>query len=58
MQTQIPPDRLSRVSSYDWMGSVAFLPAGFALVGPVSDGDRDLDDALVQRRDRPDSRPR
>jgi len=37
MQTQIPPDRLSRVSSYDWMGSVAFLPAGFALVGPVSE---------------------
>ena len=50
MQTQIPPDRLSRVSSYDWMGSVVFLPAGFALVGPVSDGDRHLDDALVQRR--------
>ena len=36
MQTQIPPDRLSRVSSYDWMGSVAFLPLGFALAGPVS----------------------
>jgi MFS family permease len=37
MQTEIPPDRLSRVSSYDWMGSVAFLPAGFALAGPVSE---------------------
>jgi predicted MFS family arabinose efflux permease len=36
MQTEIPPDRLARVSSYDWMGSVAFLPAGLALAGPVS----------------------
>ena len=36
MQTEIPPDRLARVSSYDWMGSVAFLPAGLALAGPVA----------------------
>src|SRR5581483_7710709 len=37
LQREIPPDRLSRVSSYDWMGSLAFLPAGLALAGPVSD---------------------
>ena len=36
LQQQIPEDKLSRVSSYDWMGSLAFLPAGFVLAGPVS----------------------
>lgn len=32
----IPPAALSRVSSYDWMGSLALLPVGFALSGPVA----------------------
>ena len=32
----IPPDALSRVSSYDWMGSLALLPLGFAVSGPVA----------------------
>jgi MFS family permease len=36
MQREVPPDRLSRVSSYDWFGSLVFLPIGFALSGPIS----------------------
>jgi len=32
----IPPQALSRVSSYDWMGSLALLPLGFALAGPLA----------------------
>jgi MFS family permease len=30
---RIPPHALSRVSSYDWMGSIALLPFGYPLVG-------------------------
>ena len=33
---RIPPHLLSRVSAYDWMGSLAFLPLGYLLTGPVS----------------------
>jgi MFS family permease len=33
---RIPPQRLSRVSSYDWTVSVGLLPVGYALAGPVS----------------------
>jgi MFS family permease len=36
MQRQVPPDVLSRVSAYDWFGSLVFLPIGYALVGPVT----------------------
>jgi predicted MFS family arabinose efflux permease len=32
----IPPHALSRVSAYDWMGSTALLPLGFAFAGPVA----------------------
>jgi hypothetical protein len=32
----IPPHALSRVSSYDWVGSLALLPVGFALAGPLA----------------------
>jgi hypothetical protein len=32
----IPADSLSRVSSYDWMGSLALLPLGFAIAGPIA----------------------
>jgi predicted MFS family arabinose efflux permease len=32
----IPPQALSRVSAYDWMGSLALLPLGFAIAGPVA----------------------
>jgi hypothetical protein len=36
MQREVPAAVLSRVSSYDWFGSLVFLPIGFALSGPVS----------------------
>jgi MFS family permease len=36
LQREIPPNALSRVSAYDWFGSTATLPIGFALVGPIS----------------------
>ena len=32
----IPPQALSRVSSYDWVGSLALMPLGFALAGPLA----------------------
>ncbi len=32
----IPPAALSRVSSYDWMGSLALLPIGFVAAGPLA----------------------
>ena len=32
---RIPPHLLSRVSAWDWMGSLALLPLGYLLVGPV-----------------------
>ena len=34
---RIPPDKLSRVTSYDWMISFALLPAGYVLAGPLAD---------------------
>src|SRR5262245_10834894 len=36
LQQEIPERSLSRVSSYDWLGSLAFLPLGFVLAGPVA----------------------
>ena len=33
---RIPPDKLSRVSSYDWMVSLALLPLGYVLAGPLA----------------------
>jgi MFS family permease len=36
LQQEIPERSLSRVSSYDWLGSLAFLPLGYALAGPVA----------------------
>ena len=32
----IPPHALSRVSSYDWMGSLALLPVGYFVAGPLA----------------------
>jgi MFS family permease len=37
LQERIPAAALSRVSSYDTLGSFVFMPVGFALAGPVSD---------------------
>jgi MFS family permease len=36
LQQQVPPEALSRVSSYDWLASLVFQPLGFAVVGPVA----------------------
>jgi len=36
MQREIPREALSRVTAYDWFGSIATLPVGFALAGVVS----------------------
>ena len=37
MQQEIPPAALSRVYSYDMLGSIAFVPIGLAVAGPVAD---------------------
>jgi hypothetical protein len=34
---KVPPHLLSRVSAYDWMGSLALLPFGYLLAGPVGE---------------------
>ncbi len=35
LQREIPADRIARVSSLDWMASLALLPVGMALTGPA-----------------------
>ena len=37
MQQEIPPDKLSRVYSYDALGSIALAPVGYALAGPAAE---------------------
>lgn len=37
MQRTVAPEMISRVSSYDYLGSLAFFPAGLALAGPLAD---------------------
>ena len=37
MAERIPPHALSRVSSYDWMGSLVLLPVGFLVAGPLAE---------------------
>lgn len=34
---RIPPHLLSRVSAWDWMGSLLLLPVGYLLAGPVAE---------------------
>lgn len=36
MQREIPANVLSRVSAYDWFGSLVLFPIGMAIVGPVA----------------------
>ena len=36
VQRTIAPDKLARVGAYGWMGAMVFLPAGYALAGPVA----------------------
>jgi hypothetical protein len=33
----VPHESLSRVSAYDWFGSLAFQPLGLAIWGPISE---------------------
>ena len=37
LQSEVPQDVISRVSSYDWAISLVFMPIGFALWGPISE---------------------
>ncbi len=37
MQQQVPEEKLSRVYSYDALGSVALVPVGLAVIGPIAD---------------------
>ena len=36
LQRHVPPAALSRVSAYDWFGSLAFQPIGLVLAGPAA----------------------
>jgi len=36
LQRNVPEHALSRISSFDWLGSVGLNPLGFALIGPLS----------------------
>jgi MFS family permease len=36
LQQHVPAAVLSRVSAYDWLGSVALVPLGYALAGPLA----------------------
>jgi MFS family permease len=33
---RVPPDKLSRVTSYDWMVSLGLVPIGYVLAGPAA----------------------
>jgi MFS family permease len=37
MQREVAPSMISRVSAYDYLGVLAFYPAGLALAGPLAD---------------------
>ena len=50
MQREVAPEMISRVSSYDYLGSLAFYPAGLALAGPLADAFGVDDRAVDQRR--------
>jgi predicted MFS family arabinose efflux permease len=36
LATGVPPEALSRVSSFDWMGSLGLAPVGLILAGPIA----------------------
>lgn len=36
LQARIPSQALSRVSSYDWLGSLVLQPVGYLLAGPIA----------------------
>jgi len=37
MQQEIPAEKLSRVYSYDALGSIGLVPVGYAIAGPIAD---------------------
>jgi hypothetical protein len=37
VQRTIAPDKIARVGAYGWMGAMIFLPAGYALAGPITE---------------------
>jgi MFS family permease len=47
LQANIPEAALSRVSAYDWFGSLAFRPVGLVLVGPIAAAIGDTETLLV-----------
>ena len=49
LQRNVPEHVLSRISSFDWLGSVALNPIGYALIGPISSGHWNLGDAGHRR---------
>ena len=36
LQRNVPEHALSRISSFDWFGSVALNPIGYVLIGPIA----------------------
>jgi MFS family permease len=36
LQRNVPVHTLSRISSFDWLGSIALNPIGYALIGPLA----------------------
>jgi len=38
VQREVPADKLSRVSSFDWAVSIVIMPIGLALAGPIAEG--------------------
>ncbi len=50
LQERIPREALSRVFSYDWLGSLVLMPLGFAVAGPLAIGDRHRRDPVAGGR--------
>jgi predicted MFS family arabinose efflux permease len=36
LQSHIPAEQIGRISSFDWLGSIALNPLGYAVVGPLA----------------------
>ena len=37
VQRRVAPDKLSRVSAFNWLSAMSVLPLGYALAGPIAD---------------------
>ena len=53
MQQEIPQEKLSRVYSYDALGSFALIPLGLAVAGPIADAIGTRETHPRRRRDQP-----